>query len=507
MLIPLRHSQMTARRWPVITFALIALNAIIFLLTNSTIESQAEELSKTKFHLLLLAAAHPEVAIPEGAKEFVEKFKQDKPSLWKELQSPDRRIEDEYDARIRAFDFMTDIQAEMNTIAASYIKLRDESLTENYAFIPSQRKPITYLTSMFLHGGWLHLIGNMWFLWLAGFVLEDAWGRPVYAALYLIFGIAATQFYAWTNTGSIVPTLGASGAVAGLMGAFLVRFPKLQIEMAWVLWLGLRPRMYRFSMAAYWLLPLWLGSEVLSGTLFGISGGVAHWAHVGGFAGGALIALALKASGVEHKLNEAVEQQVSLKAEPEIAEATELLDANDFDGAIAKLVPYFEAHLDSIDACMLLEQAYYRKGSLPEYYDMAVKSIELYLKSNSSEAALNAFDDFVRANGDREMLSPATWIALARAAEASDRFDQALNEYKLLIEAYPEDRQSLQAQLAAAKVYMKRLNDPRAALKLLEAASASKVPHLDWQPAIDAAIREANSAAGPSLATVAAVGR
>jgi membrane associated rhomboid family serine protease len=504
MLIPLRHSQMTARRWPVITFALIALNALAFLGTHFTMEREAGDLMKAKKRLVMLAAAHPEVTIPVEAKAFVENFKTSSPELWQDLQKPDHLIlDEEYDQHIRAFDFMTDIQAEMDAVASDYIKVHNESVIENYAFIPAERKTSSYLTSMFLHGGWLHLIGNMWFLWLAGFVLEDAWGRPVYATLYLIFGLAATQIYAWTNTASIVPTLGASGAVAGLMGAFLVRFPKLEIEMAWFLILGFRPRLYRFKMAAYWLLPLWLLQEVFYGTLMGTSGGVAHWAHVGGFVAGAAIALGIKASGWEHKLNEAVEAQVSLKAEPEIAEATELLDANDFDGAIAKLQPYFEAHPQSIDACMLLEQAYFRKGALPEYFDMAVKSIDLYIKQGAPQAALQAFDEFVRVNGDREMLSPSTWIAIARAAEAAERYDQALHEYKMLIGAYPEDRQCLQAQMGAAKIYMKKLNQPQAALPLLEAASRSSVPHMDWQPAIDAAIREAKAMMAPPQAMAA----
>ena len=503
MLIPLRHSQMTARRWPVITFALIALNVLAFLGTHFTIANQSEDLAKAQDHLLMLAAAHPEVTISGEAKVFVNRFKISEPKVWERLQSPDRPILDDYDQHIRSFDFMTDIQAEMDTVADAYNKLHADSLLDNYAFVPAERRPITYLTSMFMHGGWLHLIGNMWFLWLAGFVLEDAWGRPAYTTLYLIFGIAATQLDAWTNSGSIVPSLGASGAIAGLMGAFLVRFPKLEIDMAWIFWFGLRPRLYRFKMAAYWLLPIWLAQEVLSGVIFGSADGTAHWAHVGGFIAGAAVALGLKASGWEQKLNEAVESEVSLKADPEIAEATALLDVNDFDGAIAQLTPYFEAHPQSVDACMLLEQAYFRKGSMPEYFDMAVRSIDLYVKQGAPAAALQAFDDFVRVNGDREMLSPSTWIAVARAAEAAERHDQALHEYKMLAGAYPEDRQCLQAQLGAAKIYMKKLNQPLAALQMLEAASKSPVPHMDWQPAIEALIREAKAMTAPPQAMAA----
>ena len=96
----------------------------------------------------------------------------------------------------------------------------------------------------------MHLIGNMWFLWLAGFVLEDVWGRWLYSAFYLIAGAAALQFHAWSNAGSITPTLGASGAVAALMGAFLVRFPKMKIEMAWFLGFKLLPLQSRRLLAA-----------------------------------------------------------------------------------------------------------------------------------------------------------------------------------------------------------------------------------------------------------------
>jgi membrane associated rhomboid family serine protease len=154
-------------------------------------------------------------------------------------------------------------------------------------FIPLRHENNTYVTANFLHAGWLHLIGNMWFLWLAGAILEDTWGRVIYPVFYFAAGAAALQFHAWFNPGSSVPTLGASGAVAALMGAFLMRFPTTKIEVAVVL--GLRSmtnlalgKGIRFKAAAYWLLPLWVLMEILSGSIFGGSSGVAHWAHVGG---------------------------------------------------------------------------------------------------------------------------------------------------------------------------------------------------------------------------------
>ena len=98
-------------------------------------------------------------------------------------------------------------------------------------------------------------------MWLAGFVLEDAWGRPLYLLVYLTAGAFACQFDAWANPGSIVSSIGASGAVAGLMGAFLVRFPKMKIRMMWFFDLGLFP-FSRFWMRAYWLLPIWVLTEI-----------------------------------------------------------------------------------------------------------------------------------------------------------------------------------------------------------------------------------------------------
>ena len=111
------------------------------------------------------------------------------------------------------------------------------------------------------------MIGNMWFLWLAGFILEDNWGRLIYSIFYLVAGAAALQFYAWCAPGSYIPLVGASGAVAALMGGFLVRFPRMKIEMGFY---SLIFR-HRFKAPAYALLPFWLGMEFLYGSVSGTS--------------------------------------------------------------------------------------------------------------------------------------------------------------------------------------------------------------------------------------------
>ena len=92
----------------------------------------------------------------------------------------------------------------MDSLSAEYVKLSRTSILDQYAFVPANPTGISYLTANFLHLGWMHIIGNMWFLWLAGFVLEDAWGRSIYGLIYFISGAAALQFHSWMNPGSIV---------------------------------------------------------------------------------------------------------------------------------------------------------------------------------------------------------------------------------------------------------------------------------------------------------------
>jgi membrane associated rhomboid family serine protease len=146
-----------------------------------------------------------------------------------------------------------------------------------------------FFTSMFLHGGWLHVIGNMWTLSIFGDNVEDRLGRGGFLAFYLLCGALAGALHVWTNEASPVPTVGASGAIAGVMGAYFILYPRARVVV-------LVPLFYYpllFTVPAATFLVLWFLSQVFSGVaaLAGPQevGGVAWWAHVGGFAAGALL--------------------------------------------------------------------------------------------------------------------------------------------------------------------------------------------------------------------------
>jgi rhomboid family protein len=141
------------------------------------------------------------------------------------------------------------------------------------------------LTSMFLHGGWLHLIGNMWFLWIFGNNIEDSMGHGRYLAFYLLCGLAAAATQTFISPGSIVPMVGASGAISGVMGAYVVLYPRVRVHMLVFLFIFVT----RIVVPAYLMLGYWFLLQLLGGSASQGEGGVAFWAHVGGFVAGAAL--------------------------------------------------------------------------------------------------------------------------------------------------------------------------------------------------------------------------
>jgi len=152
---------------------------------------------------------------------------------------------------------------------------------------------LTIFTSMFLHGGWLHLIGNMWYLWIFGDNVEDVLGHAGFLAFYLIGGAVSALLHTAFNASSPVPTVGASGAIACVLGAYAVLFPRARV-------VTLVPIVFFFqivALPALLVLGLWFVIQFFSGTLAvgsGADAGVAWWAHIGGFVFGMAVAAAIR---------------------------------------------------------------------------------------------------------------------------------------------------------------------------------------------------------------------
>jgi len=174
-----------------------------------------------------------------------------------------------------------------------------EELYLRYGVVPSvvvdlvqTGAPLTFvltpfITAMFLHGGWLHIIGNMWYLWIFGDNVEDRLGHLRYLLFYLATGIAGSLVHVLTNPSSPVPVVGASGAIAGVLGGYFLLFPRSRV-------LSLVPVFFFLTLMeipAVIFLALWFVLQLFNGSLSlgGVANPVAWWAHVGGFVAGAIL--------------------------------------------------------------------------------------------------------------------------------------------------------------------------------------------------------------------------
>ncbi len=146
---------------------------------------------------------------------------------------------------------------------------------------------LSLFTSMFVHGGWLHLIGNMWYLWIFGDNVEDAMGKVRFILFYLLTGLIAALTFALMNLGSDIPTIGASGAISGVLGAYLILYPRARV----LVLIPLFGFFWRFFyIPSMFVLGFWFLLQVFSGSVEGSGGGgVAFGAHVGGFIAGLLL--------------------------------------------------------------------------------------------------------------------------------------------------------------------------------------------------------------------------
>jgi rhomboid family protein len=181
----------------------------------------------------------------------------------------------------------------LNSLAFLFeLSLPDRGLSaflRMYGVVPAAFVPLTILTSMFLHGGWLHFLGNMLYLWIFGDNVEDQVGHAKFLLFYLLCGAVAGLAHVFMNPASVVPTIGASGAIAGVMGAYFVLFPHSRI-------LALLPLFIFWEVIevpAIFFLGIWFVMQFFSGvgsiamgTRAATGGGVAFWAHVAGFLAG-----------------------------------------------------------------------------------------------------------------------------------------------------------------------------------------------------------------------------
>lgn len=379
-IIPIGHDQQTVRRLPWVTFALLAVNLLVFLSTGTAGSEHESAGAQAAQEAVEFWLEHPHVEMPD---EFL-----------REVMAPRQvsefrliiEVRKNQVARLEDADERRREQAELESIIGRYTNAKADHPAFSYGLVPSDVSIVSLFTCMFMHAGWLHLLGNMFMLYLAGPAVEDAYGRPLFAGLYLASGVVASLAHVLANPASDVPLVGASGAIAGIMGAFLIRCGRTKIRFFYT-WMLLRAG--TFDAPAWVMLPLWLAQQIFMSMLPTGEGGVAYLAHVGGFVFGAVVALGLKQWRVEERfIHPGIEKELTLEQHPALGDGLNMLALGDPVIAREKLARALKDQPRNPDVHLAFWQTYVHEGQPARGVDHMAKVIEDELRRKELALAL-----------------------------------------------------------------------------------------------------------------------
>ncbi len=465
ILLPIGHDRQVTRQLPLVTIFLIALNICFFILTSWQDAQQIVSLESSLKNLLKFEMEHPRIKPDQAAldrKHQLPQYFVEELSVQVKAEQIKQSSHSFNDSRINLRpDEIELLQKEMGRLASSFVGSYDDYWGFQYAFIPAFHKSswLNYFSSMFLHGGLMHLFGNMLFLFLAGIAIEDAWGKLFFLSFYLVSGVVATATHAFTAPDSKTQLVGASGAIAGLMGAFMVRYFRAKIKFFYLL--IIYPGTFRAP--AFLMLPVWIALELKDSYSIQTmdSGGVAFWSHIGGFFFGAVVATIIRYSWLEKLLTPKKSRKaVSFGTGNALVEAKEHLVLGENDEAIRKLKQRVAAVPNDFEALLALAETHGKLGQREAEVRTYHRLINQHLRVQQMEQSLNAYNlmlETYSADEKQHRLVARDWMLLCDYLRARGRLAEAAGEYEKLGFAYePEDVGFLAFVLAAETQMLSR---------------------------------------------------
>jgi membrane associated rhomboid family serine protease len=446
LFIPIGQKDNVVRRTPWVSFSLIALNFAIFTVVSFTSGGAERELELKLGAWARFLVAHPYlVPRPELAERLGAGFDDALSRARQQWERAGGRREADADAAQRRLDELS-----LEAVAAL-----GRLPAQRLGFIPRNPELPKVLSSMFMHGGWLHLIGNMLFLFVSGPFLEDLYGRGLFSALYLLSGSAALGIQAAEMPDAATPVVGASGAIAGVMGAFLVRLGRARIQFL-VLPIPILPMLrFKMFMPAFVVLPLWVGEQYVSARFAG-DVGVAFWAHLGGFAFGFVVAVALALMRVEELwIHPAIERETTLEQHPALEAALDARLAGDLAAARQHVRAALAADASNIDALSEALELALAEDNQAEIGRFAVQYVDVCSRRGETALAMNVL-------GDSRLLErpmpPRFYMLAAAAVEKEGDMRAALEHYKRAAERAPNDPLALRALMKRGEILAKAGN-------------------------------------------------
>ena len=485
-LIPIGNERSTVRRLPWVTFSIMALCVVIYFVTLPSTVDQDEELMKARDRIVEYLEQNPQMLADKKVRDNLEEVgllsRLESQSFEEELkQDPD--AESKYKIWLQGSG-ADELRKEFDEKLGKYKVATEGHLYYKYGLAPNGSwKAHQLLTAMFLHGSTMHLFGNLIFFFAVGFSLEDLWGRNTFLFFYLLGGIAAC-LPSLISPGPL-PMVGASGAISGTMGAFLIRLHNTKVKIAWLsiplavpLMIFGRKPFGVINVQAYIFLPFYFICQVLPWWFFsqaGLVSGVAYSAHIAGFVFGAAFALVMKGSRAEELyINPKIEAKVSFNASPDVTRALEFLDRGEVELAERKLKVHLLKNSNDPSTILALIQVYQRTMDIEQLNNMYGRLIQHHLSNNDREAALYAYDNLLSSFPDDKLeprIPARDWITICEYLAEAEMLREAAVEYERLANTHPNDPMTVRACVQGGEAAVTVFDNERA-LRLFEKARA-----------------------------------
>ncbi len=434
MFLPIGHDTSTVRRDPWVTYMLMAACLGVFLYTNSVSREITDRHDLKMQEAVQYFLEHPYLTPSEELEPVLRLlFGPD----WESQRTAELQQREESGQSTRMIpSFQREQQQEeFDAIVNAAIEARKEHPFFKWGLVTGEATLLGAFGYMFLHGGWMHLLGNMLFLFLTGPFIEDRWGRPVYLTFYLLAGLAAAGLFMSRFPDLATPLVGASGAVAGCMGAFLVRFWRAKLRyLAWFVVVG-----FTFSAPAWLMLPLWFAGEFLMARVSEAvnpngGAGVAYWAHVGGFAFGALVAVAMRAVRIEERwMDQVVDRKIGAVSNAGVEAAMALAEEGDNEQAFEMLSREVRRDPRNREAAQALWDVGSALGRAAEVAPSLLRLIRDEIRAGETDLAVQHWIEFAQ-RAERLPVDPALALRLApdlaeknKQLLAADVIDRALD--------------------------------------------------------------------------------
>jgi membrane associated rhomboid family serine protease len=311
LLFPVGHNTSTVRRRPWVSYIIMAANILIFFFITQH-DTNPHETKRYVEDLIKHIQTHPQIELNSALREMLsEHFLAAYDTAKRQSQETTAKLHAEgRTGELSHLDRLANhlerlerakAQDELDQLTDKLLALGPGGTYKQWGYIPSREgHSYTLVTTMFVHGGLMHLVGNMMLFFLCGPFVEDRWGRILFTVFYLASGMMAALCYGGLTASPDIPLVGASGAIAAVMGAFLILFFHAKIKFLYFFIFAFRLFKGIIQIPSYIVFPLWFGQQYYS-AITSTNSTVAFWAHVGGFIFGIIISFIIKLCSVEKK--------------------------------------------------------------------------------------------------------------------------------------------------------------------------------------------------------------